>query len=111
MTDKTETAEVTDVTDRQALIARLNSETAKISWQELQKHYASGNVLGVAAGADLIKVAIALNEDNATLIQTWLSDKSVFEITNRQAMEWFNNQTTLWALVIPPFVLVQEPKT
>ncbi len=107
MTDKTETAEVTDVTDvteRQALVARLNSETAKISWLELQKHYASGNVLGVAAGADLIKVAIALNEDNATLIQTWLSDKSVFEVTDRQAMEWFENQTILWALVIPPFV-------
>lgn len=113
MTDKTETAEVTDVTDvteRQALVARLNSETAKISWHELQKHYASGNVLGVAAGADLIKVAIALNEDNATQIQSWLSDKSVFEVTDEQAMEWFESETILWALVIPPFVLVQEPK-
>ncbi|MDB4262837.1 DUF2288 domain-containing protein [Porticoccaceae bacterium] len=108
MTDKTETAEVTE---RQALIARLNSETAKISWQELQKHYASGNVLGVAAGADLIQVAIALNEDNATQVQSWLSDKSVFEVTDEQAMEWFESQTILWALVIPPFVLVQEPKT
>ena len=108
MTDKTETAEVTE---RQALIARLNSETAKIGWQELQKHYAAGNVLGVAAGADLIQVAIALNEDNATQIQAWLSDKSVFEVTDQQALEWFENQTILWALVIPPFVLVQEPKT
>jgi|TARA_B110000114_G_C15020536_1_gene368710 hypothetical protein len=108
MTDKTE---LTDVTDRQALIARLNSETAKISWQELQKHYASGNVLGVAAGADLIQVAIALKEDNATQIQSWLIDKSVFEVADQQAMEWFENQTILWALVIPPFVLVQEPKT
>jgi len=108
MTDKTE---LTDVTDRQALIARINSETAKISWQELQKHYASGNVLGVAAGADLIQVAIALKEDNATQIQSWLIDKSVFEVADQQAMEWFENQTILWALVIPPFVLVQEPKT
>ena len=108
MTDKTETAEVTE---RQALIARLNSETAKIGWQELQKHYAAGNVLGVAAGADLIQVAIALNEDNATQIQAWLSDKSVFEVIDQQALEWFENQTILWALVIPPFVLVQEPKT
>lgn len=111
MTDKTEIAEVTDVTERQALIARLNSETAKIGWQELQKHYAAGNVLGVAAGADLIQVASALNEDNATQIQAWLSDKSVFEVTDQQALEWFENQTILWALVIPPFVLVQEPKT
>lgn len=107
MTDKTETAEVTE---KQALIARLNSETAKIGWHELQKHYASGNVLGVAAGADLIKVAIALNADDATQIQAWLGDKSVFEVSDHQAIEWFENQTILWALVIPPFVLVQEPR-
>jgi hypothetical protein len=69
---------MTEIAEKQALIARLNSETAKISWLELQKHYASGNVLGVAPEADLIKVAIALNEDNAPQIQAWLSDKSVF---------------------------------
>ncbi|MDG1311061.1 MAG: DUF2288 domain-containing protein [Porticoccaceae bacterium] len=101
---------MTETTDQQTLIARLNSETAKISWIELQKHYASGNVLGVAPSADLIKVAIALNQDNAPQIQTWLGDKSVFEIADQQAMDWYENQTILWALVIPPFVLVQEPK-
>ena len=102
---------MTQPTDKQALIARLNSETAKISWLELQKHYAPGTVLGVAPTADLIKVAVALNEDNTAQIQTWLSDKSVFEIADQQAMDWYENQTILWALVIPPFVLVQEPST
>jgi hypothetical protein len=102
---------MTEIAEKQALIARLNSETAKISWLELQKHYASGNVLGVAPEADLIKVAIALNEDNAPQIQAWLSDKSVFEVVDQQAMKWYENQTILWALVIPPFVLVQEPST
>ncbi|MDG1163826.1 MAG: DUF2288 domain-containing protein [Porticoccaceae bacterium] len=101
---------MTETTDQQTLIARLNSETAKISWIELQKHYASGNVLGVAPSADLIKAAIALNQDNAPQIQIWLRDKSVFEISDQQAMDWYENQTILWALVIPPFVLVQEPK-
>lgn len=102
---------MTETTEKQALIARLNSETAKISWLELQKHYASGTVLGVAPGADIIKVAIALSEDNAPQIQAWLSDKSVFEVADQQAMKWYENQTILWALVIPPFVLVQEPST
>ncbi len=102
---------MTEITDQKNLIARLNAETAKISWLELQKHYASGNVLGVGPGADLIKVAIALNEDNAQQIQTWLTDESVFEVADQQALEWYENQTVLWALVIPPFVLVQEPKS
>ena len=98
-------------TDQQTLINRLNSETAKISWLELQKHSAAGNVLGVAPGADLIKVAIALYQDNAAQIRTWLGDQTVFEIADQHAMQWYENQTILWALVIPPFVLVQEPST
>lgn len=111
MTAKTQTSSPAASIARETLINRLNSETAKIGWQELQKHYAAGNVLGVAADADLIKVAIALNEDNTAQIQAWLRDKSVFEVADQQAMEWFANQAILWALVIPPFVLVQEPKT
>ena len=39
---------MSEPTDNQELIARLNGETAKIDWHELQKHYALGNVLAVA---------------------------------------------------------------
>lgn len=92
----------------QELIARLNSETAKIGWHELQKHHAAGNVLGVAANADLIKVAIEFHRDNAAQIQHWLADNSVFEISDQQALQWFENNQQLWALVLPPFVLVQQ---
>tara|TARA_B110000908_G_C9875524_1_gene280264 strand:+ start:89 stop:430 length:342 start_codon:yes stop_codon:yes gene_type:complete len=95
-------------TEEQELIARLNSETAKIAWHDLQTHYASGNVLGISAGADLIKVAIALNRDDATQIQQWLADSSLFEISDQQATDWYQNNQELWALVIPPFVLVQQ---
>ena len=94
-------------TDHQELIARLNSETAKIAWHELQKHYALGNVLAVAEKGDLIKVAIALHEDNSAQIQQWLSDNIVLEVSDQQALEWYESNATLWALVIPPFILVQ----
>ncbi len=95
-------------TEEQELIARLNSETAKIAWHDLQTHYAAGNVLGIAADADLIKVAIEFNRDNATQIQQWLADSSLFEISDQQATDWYENNQELWALVIPPFVLVQQ---
>ncbi|ETN91405.1 hypothetical protein U062_01933 [Gammaproteobacteria bacterium MOLA455] len=95
-------------TEEQELIARLNSETAKIAWHDLQIHYAAGNVLGTAAHADLIKVAIEFNRDNATQIQQWLADSSLFEISDQQATEWYEKNQELWALVIPPFVLVQQ---
>ena len=94
--------------EEQELIARLNSETAKIDWHDLQTHYAAGNVLGISAKADLIKVAIEFNRDNATQIQQWLADSSLFEISDQQATEWYEKNQQLWALVIPPFVLVQQ---
>ena len=101
---------MTDLTDKDNLITRLNSETAKISWYELQTHYAAGNLLCVAADGDLIKVAVALTEDNSQQIKKWLEDYSVAAVTDQQALAWHESNSTLWALVIPPFVLVQEPK-
>jgi hypothetical protein len=94
-------------TSEQELIARLNSETAKIVWHDLQTHYAAGNVLGIAADADLIKVAIAFNRDDAAQIKQWLAASSLFEISDQQATDWYENNQKLWALVLPPFVLVQ----
>ena len=96
--------------DISELIARLNGETAKIEWHQLQKHYASGSVLAIAAGFDLIKVAIALHQDDTVQIKQWLSEESVKQVTDSQAQSWYQQNTLVWALVIPPFVLVQETK-
>ena len=96
--------------DINELIARLNGETAKIEWHQLQKHYASGSVLAIAAGFDLIKVAIALHQDDTAQIKQWLAEESVKQITDSQAQRWYQQNTLVWALVIPPFVLVQETK-
>lgn len=95
-------------TDEQELIARLNAETAKIGWHELQKHYASGNVLAVSPQADLIKVAIALHRDHTDQIRAWLDGGDLFNVSDQQALDWYKTEPVLWALVIPPFVLVQE---
>ena len=98
---------MSETPDNQELIARLNSETAKIDWHELQKHYALGNVLAVAEGGDLIQVAIALHQDNSAQIQQWLDEKVVLEVSDQQALAWYESNTTVWALVIQPFILVQ----
>ena len=58
--------------DTNELIARLNGETAKIEWHQLQKHYATGSVVAVDKGFDLIKVAIALNQDDTERLSSGL---------------------------------------
>jgi hypothetical protein len=98
---------MSETPDNQELIARLNGETAKINWHELQKHYALGNVLAVSEGGDLIQVAIALHKDNSAQIQQWLNEKVVLEVSDQQALTWYESNATVWALVIPPFILVQ----
>lgn len=96
--------------DTSELITRLNGETAKIEWHQLQKHYASGSVISVAPGFDLIKVAIALHRDDTAQVKQWLAEKLVAEVNDTQAQRWYDEKTSVWALVIPPFVLVQETK-
>ena len=102
-------SKITEPAD-QELVARLNSETAKIGWHELQKHYAAGNVVAVSDSADLTAVALAFHQDNRSQVEGWLADKTVFEVEDQQALDWYENNTEHWAVVIPPFVLVQEIK-
>ena len=90
------------------LIQRLNGETAKIEWHQLQKHYASGNVLLINQDYDLIKVAMAMHRDDTEQIKQWLEKSAVGEVSDSQAQFWYDNHSIVWALVIPPFVLVQE---
>ena len=96
--------------DTSELITRLNGETAKIEWHQLQKHYASGSVISVAPGFDLIKVALALHRDDIAQVKQGLAEKLVTEVNDTQAQRWYDEKTSVWALVIPPFVLVQETK-
>ena len=92
------------------LKTRLNSETAKISWHDLQKHYAAGNVMGVSGNVDLIQVAVAFHRDDRGQVESWLANSTLFEVDDQQALDWHTNNTEHWAVVIPPFVLVQEVK-
>ena len=97
--------------DTNELIARLNGETAKIEWHQLQKHYATGSVIAVEIGFDLIKVAIALHQDGTAQVKRWLNEGLLSEVSDQQAQAWYDQKSLVWALVIPPFVLVQEVKT
>ena len=96
--------------DTNELIARLNGETAKIEWHQLQKHYATGSVIAVEPSFDLIKVAIALNQDDTEQVKQWLAEGKVSDVSNQQAQTWYDHNSLVWALVLPPFVLVQEVK-
>ncbi len=94
--------------DELSLAQRLNLETARISWHELQGHFASGSVIAVSRDLDIIRVAEEIAKDNAAQMKEWLGAGRVHPVTDEQAHHWHASSTELWALVIKPWVLVQE---
>ncbi|WP_049722713.1 DUF2288 domain-containing protein [Gilvimarinus polysaccharolyticus] len=96
------------MTDDNLLKAKVNLETAQIPWHELQRFFASGAAIYVAPGLDLTAVATAMADDNAAQIEQWMRADQVQPVTDAQAKQWFDTNTTVWAVVIKPWVVVQE---
>lgn len=91
--------------------AKIITETARIRWQELQKFYAAGYVVAVGSELDLIEVAFAFSQDQSARVQSWLEQKSIARVSEKQAQQWFDGSQELWAVVISPWVLVQDKPT
>ena len=90
------------------LSAKLNLETAQIAWKDLQTFFAGGSVVQVEKGTDLILVAEQLAADNSELFSQWLKEGTVRVVPDEQALKWFDEDAVLWAVVIKPWVLVQD---
>ncbi|ACR13694.1 conserved hypothetical protein [Teredinibacter turnerae T7901] len=97
-TDKENTVSLTD---------KLNLETARIHWREIERFFAAGKAIFVAPSLDLIAVATVLHEDNAAQLRTWMETSQVNAVTDDQAKEFAETDAELWALVLAPWVLVQ----
>ncbi|TNC81608.1 MAG: DUF2288 domain-containing protein [Oleiphilus sp.] len=87
---------------------KLNLETGRIAWKDLQTYFASGSVIFVDSGLDLLEVAEQLAADNSALFSEWMSKGLVMKVTDSQALEWYGRDVSLWSVVIKPWVLVQE---
>jgi len=96
--------------DEDLLLGKLNSETAKIRWSELQRFFAAGQTLSVAADLDIIDVAVAFSQDNTKQVKGWMQQELVSPVTDTQAMDWVNLDSLLWTVVVKPWVLVQLPR-
>jgi hypothetical protein len=91
----------------QELRQRLNLETSRLSWQDLQRHYAGGNVVAVAGELDLIEVAVCMTHDDTAAFRGWLETGLVTRVSDALAAAWLAQDAELWAVVIKPWVLVQ----
>lgn len=86
----------------------INLETSQIQWHELQRFFASGLAISISPDLDLIDVGQQFSVDNKTQVEHWLTTKQVAPVSDQQALEWHKNDATLWAVVIKPWILVQD---
>jgi len=87
---------------------KVNLETSKIAWKELQRFFASGTAVFVASPLDLVDVAYQFSIDNKTQVAQWLQNNQVALVSDQQALDWLESDTDVWAVVVKPWILVQK---
>lgn len=90
------------------LRTRLNAETGKLSWPELERHFARGVVIKVDQSLDLVDVAVCVGEDDKAKVEAWMKSGVVSHPSMDEARDWVERQPDFWAVVVAPWVLVQE---
>ncbi|SEJ07752.1 hypothetical protein SAMN03159495_2226 [Pseudomonas sp. NFR16] len=90
------------------LYAKLLGETASITWKELQPFFAKGALLWVDPSRDLIAVAQAFAENAEAKVAAWLEAGEVGKVSESKALDLLERDPALWAVVVAPWVLIQE---
>jgi hypothetical protein len=98
--------------DRDPAVVRqkLNQDTAKIKWGALHEHQQIECVIVVSADLDLIDVAYEFTFDNHDQVKAWMEQEQIMKVSDEQAQQWKTEDRELWAVVVAPWVLVQEQK-
>lgn len=94
--------------EQDEIIKKLNAETAKLHWNELERHFARGSVIKVVKGLDLIRVAAVIAADDKPTLEQWLEAGQVSNASTDDAKAWAANESVFWTVVVAPWVLVQE---
>lgn len=87
---------------------KLAEEIGLIAWAELQRHFARGVLVVVSPRLALLEVALALSVDDKGRLTDWLASGLVARATDAEALAWSATGPELRAVVVAPWVLVQE---
>ncbi len=96
------------MTEEDSTKEKVNQETSKIAWSKLQRFFAQGLAVYISPSLDLVDVAGAFSKDNKALVEKWMHQQQVHLVTDQQAEKWVQNNTQVWAVVVKPWILVQN---
>lgn len=87
---------------------KLAEETGQITWQELERHFARGVLIVIGPELNLVETAARIAEDDKKALQDWIQSGQVVRATDDHARRWAHWRSSFWAVVVAPWVLVQE---
>jgi hypothetical protein len=86
----------------------LAEQAGVIDWPALQRHFARGVVVVVAEGIDLLEAAQCFARDDAAIVAAWIEAGHIAKATEDHARHWQATPPALRAIVLAPWVLVQQ---
>jgi len=88
------------------LYHKLLGETARVHWQELERLFAQGKLLLVAAELDLVVVAEAIASDDARRVAAWVASGQLQNLpASRSYGRWLSPPGCVCSNVTEPGVI------
>lgn len=88
---------------------RLAENLDEARWEWLIPHHEREVVVVVNEELDLLDVGEAIASDNTSSVQHWINEQLIYKPSVQQVSVWNNNRGKRFnALIVDPFVLVQE---
>lgn len=91
------------------MIESFKRDLAEVSWRELKIHLQRDAIIFVAADLDLLDVAVAVADDDKTLVEAWIGENQLGKPTEEQLKSWEEESDSRFKmLIVQPFILVQD---
>jgi len=91
------------------MVESFKRDLAEVSWRELKIHLKRDAIIVVAAELDLIDVAVAVANDDKSLVEVWIGENQLGKPTEEQLKSWEEeSEYRFKMLIVQPFILVQN---
>jgi hypothetical protein len=86
---------------------QLIKDLAPMDWETLIPHAKRDAVIVVDGALDLVEVGVAIAEDNAAIVQNWLSELLLHKPSQEELNGWnAEPEKQFNTLIVQPFVLI-----
>ena len=94
----------------QDLKAELTASLDEAEWQWLLPHVRRDSLIVVTPELNIVDVGVAIANNNVTLVENWINEQLIYKPSLNQLADWQTNLSKRFnALIVQPFVLIQEP--